>query len=593
MHTAERYFVRQKMSRKVKSATHSEQLVAGVARLLSDTTHKHSDVQLNVGGKIFHCHKLVLALKSPYFDQKLFPSSSSSAAAAAAADRQIVLNDVSADCFHKVLQFIYTGETELNAENVENVLRAADLMKLTELTTFCVDYLMDKVSTKTCPRYWKLAEQMNLATLALACKRQCLKEFGKIGSSSELGSLSEAMMRKLLEDDELVVESEVDVCETLMKWLNAQTQSGHSVQPYLLLTLVRWSAIPVEYVKTRLITNDILMRDRQGFGFLSKVISYRLTGVQFSGLNTFHRPSTGVEQCVVIVGLDTGPEISSDVLCVSLQRQDQVTNAHAIPSNMKLELVACVSGKELYITGVGSNKNETWKWESAFGWTKCSDINQGRRRHSTTFVNNTSMYVLGGFIDKGEVTLDSIEQYNTVTNKWTTVGQLTHATDSAACAVYKTSIYVFGGRGQNNVDLDRVQVFDTATKLCSELTQRLPRPESLLRAVMWDKSVVLINDRTCLIFDLELQTFQRRDQFAAGIIQFGLVLENQRIFIIGGGNGKTDSDGKTTWTCSDEVKTVAVMDIINNQTCANWLHHANLPEPALVHAFASMTLMRT
>ena len=83
-----------------------------------------------------------------------------------------------ADDFHKVLQFIYTGETELNEENVENILRAADLMKLPELAQFCVDFLMDTVSPKTCPRYWKLAEQMNLATLALACKRQCLKEFG-------------------------------------------------------------------------------------------------------------------------------------------------------------------------------------------------------------------------------------------------------------------------------------------------------------------------------------------------------------------------------------------------------------------------------
>jgi len=391
------------MSRKIKSATHSEQLLTGVARLLSDTTHKHSDVQLNVGGNIFHCHKLVLALKSSYFEEKLFPLS-------AAAVEQIVLNDVSADDFHKVLQFIYTGEMELNEENVENILRNADLMKLTELTKFCVDYLTDTVSTKTCPRYWKIAEQMNLATLAWTCKRQCLKEFEKIGSSSELSSLSETMMRELMEDDELVVESEVDVCETLMKWLNSQTQSGHSAQPFHLLTLVRWSAVPVEYVKTKLITNNILMNDRRCFEFLSKVISYRLTGVQFNGLNTFHRPSTGVEQCVVVVGLDTAPDTSSDVLRLNLQRQDHVTDIDAIPTNMNLELAACVSGNQLYITGAGSGMKETWKWESAFGWVQCADMNEGRRRHCAAFVNNTSMYALGGFVDEGNVTLDSIEQ---------------------------------------------------------------------------------------------------------------------------------------------------------------------------------------
>jgi len=395
------------------------------------------------------------------------------------------------------------------------------------------------------------------------------------------------MMRELLEDDELQAESDVDVCETLMKWLhNSQT---HSVQPYQLLTLARWSGVPVEYVKTKLITDEILMRDRPCFEFLSKVISYRLTGVQFSGLNTFHRPSTGVEQCVVIVGLST--YISPDVLRVSLQRQDHVSNTHAIPTEMQPELAACVSGNQLYIAGTGSSNNESWKWESAFGWTRCADMNEGRRRHCATFVNTTSMYVLGGFDDEGQSTLDSVEQYNTVTNKWTTVGQLTRAAHSAACVVYKMSIYVFGGIGQNDENLDRVQVFDTATKLCTELTQRLPRPQRLLRAVMWDKSVILIGDDTCLVFDLEQQTFQQRDQFASGVVHFGLVLENQRIFIIGGGNGQTDAAGN--WTCSDEVKSIAVMDIINNQCTANWLHHAKLPQPALVPAFASMTLART
>jgi len=136
------------MSRKIKSVVHGDQLLTGVAGLLTDTPNRYSDIQLRVGGKIFHCHKLVLALKSPYFEQKLFPSSP----AAAATSEQIVLDDVMADDFHKVLQFIYTGEMELNEENVENILRAADLMKMTELTQFCVDFLTVTVSPKTCPR---------------------------------------------------------------------------------------------------------------------------------------------------------------------------------------------------------------------------------------------------------------------------------------------------------------------------------------------------------------------------------------------------------------------------------------------------------
>jgi len=240
---------------------------------------------------------------------------------------------------------------------------------------------------------------------------------------------------------------------------------------------------------------------------------------------------------------------------------------------MEKEAAACVGylviNSTLLVLVKAKSNNETYKWESAFGWMRCADLLKGRRRHCATFVNSTSMYVLGGFDDNRNVSLDSIEQYNTVTNKWTEGGQLIHAARGAACIVYKTSIYVFGGIGQDDNNLDCVQVFDPATKLCTVLTQRLPQPQRLLRAVMWDKSVILINNLTCLIFDLEQQTFQQRNQFAASLLQFGLAVENQRIFILGGGSDQKDSAGKQTWTCSDEVKSVSVMDIINNQPTPN------------------------
>jgi len=62
------------------------------------------------------------------------------------------------------------------------------------------------------------------------------------------------------------------------------------------------------------------MEDRMCFKLLSQVITYHLTRVQFEGLCTFPRPSTGVEQCAVVVGVDTGDSINSDVYRVSLQQ---------------------------------------------------------------------------------------------------------------------------------------------------------------------------------------------------------------------------------------------------------------------------------
>ena len=153
---------------------------------------------------------------------------------------------------------------------------------------------------------------------------------------------------------------------------------------------------------------------------------------------------------------------------------------------------------------------------------------------------------------------------------------------------------MFGGIGKSDegkdVNLDCIQVFDTIHKQCTVLTQRLPRPERLLRAALWDKSVILMNNRTCLIFDLDQKNIQQRDQFAADVCHFGLVIDNQTLFIIGGGNSKTDADGETIWTCTDEVKCVPVMDIVNNQQTTSWTQYTKLTTPCLIHAHSLMIL---
>ena len=95
---------------------------------------------------------------------------------------------------------------------------------------------------------------------------------------------------------------------------------------------------------------------------------------------------------------------------------------------------------------------------------------------------------------------------------------------------------------------------------------------------------------TCLIFDLEQKTIQQRDQFTPGVSHFGLVLDNQTLFVLGGGTWQTDNDGKVTWTCTDEVKSIPVLDIINNQQKVNWTHYAKLKSSSMVHAYSQMTL---
>jgi hypothetical protein len=481
---------------------------------------------------------------------------------------------------------MYKGEIQLDDRNVGRIVRLAKFLRLDELKQMCSQYMIDTLDVNNCVQYWKYDEDKADTALRRSCLQVFLEHFDRVIAACDLQDIPQDLMEAVIESDDLNVSSEMDVCEAVMKWFDSKAENVESIVPLKILSEIRWSAVPVEYIKSHLIANEMLVKDRQCFEYLSKVISYRLSGIPFEGLCTNHRPSTGLETCVVIIGTNKGSTVTADSHQLSLQRGKCIKFAK-IPTSMKPEVPACVNNNSVYVCGVGSSCKETWRWDSVGGWARCGDMVEGRRRHCATFVNNTSMYALGGFVDSTKTTLSSIEHFDTVKNKWTTVGQLVHAVRHAGCASYKTSVYLFGGIGRDastdkDVDLDCIQVFDTVTKQCSVLTQRLPRVERLLRAVLWETSVILMNNRTCLIFDLNHHVIQPRDQFKADVVQFGLVLNNQTLFVIGGGSDKTDASGKTTWTYTDEVKCVPVTDIINNQQTVKWTQHSKLSSPSLV-----------
>ena len=160
-----------------------------------------------------------------------------------------------------------------------------------------------------------------------------------------------------------------------------------------MLSLIRWSDISVDYIKTELLQNKTLMCDQDCVTFLTKVLEYLSSGVQFEGLRTFHRRSVNRERCMVVVGLDNEPTtIFIDVYQISLQRPCSMSRINKLPMSMPNQLGgmkqfgACIFNEKLYITGIGDKCNKTYflKLSSLFGiWFRCRDMITGRVRHSS------------------------------------------------------------------------------------------------------------------------------------------------------------------------------------------------------------------
>ena len=108
------------------------------------------DVKLVVEKRSSAAHKNVLAAGSPYF-KSLF-SGNFSEAAMSEVDLSSVTNNV--QDLEAVVRFLYTGDVELDEENVLALVRLASFFLISELQDICSKYIHGKVDANSCLKYY-------------------------------------------------------------------------------------------------------------------------------------------------------------------------------------------------------------------------------------------------------------------------------------------------------------------------------------------------------------------------------------------------------------------------------------------------------
>src|SRR6218665_1258309 len=246
----------------------------------------------------------------------------------------------------------------------------------------------------------------------------------------------------------------------------------------------------------------------------------------------------------VVVALDDAKTITEDTVKLNLHQPNEISIQEEIPTTMQREAVAAVYNNTMYVAGIGHNADEIWKYNITSGWMECASLVQGRRRHSAAFIDEV-LYICEGFVDSNKLVLDSVEAYNAISNTCTAVGKLTNAVESTGnCVPYRSTLYIFGGSDKDNRNVSNVQVYNTKENACSLISKPMPISCLLMRAVTWETSIILLGRSTCSIFNTETETWEEREQFKTDVNHFGLVLENGRLFVIGGGSQEKNKDDK-------------------------------------------------
>ena len=208
---------------------HSEILLSKCAQFREQG--EFIDVYLKVGEEVFSAHRIVLAASSDYFHAMFAHGMKES-------NQEVIeLKDesISAAALKIVLDSIYSGDLQVNDENVLDVLVAADHLQVTSVVQHCCDYLQTqfvqlRFDVQTYSQICTIANRHGLIDLQEATQLKMASMYKDVcGNEEFLSHIDANQYSNLLNRDDLSAPSETFVFTSVMQWIKHKKEERMTV----------------------------------------------------------------------------------------------------------------------------------------------------------------------------------------------------------------------------------------------------------------------------------------------------------------------------------------------------------------------------
>lgn len=175
--------------------------------------HLLTDVTLVAQGEEFYCHRALLAANSAYFSAMLcgnFVERST---------ERILLSEISGPTMKLVLQYLYSGEVEIDADSVQSLFNAAHMLQLPNLENACVSYMLGNITDNNCIGVYFFAKNFSKTDLKEAASVRIGSKFVKVSKAAEFLHLPGEQAAELLETRNVLQCMEEDMYNAALRWL--------------------------------------------------------------------------------------------------------------------------------------------------------------------------------------------------------------------------------------------------------------------------------------------------------------------------------------------------------------------------------------
>ncbi|XP_053268315.1 kelch-like protein 40b [Pleuronectes platessa] len=209
------------------------------------------DCVLKIKDKEFPCHRLVLCACSSYF-RSIFLSDLDESK-----KKEIVLEDVEPGVMGLILKYLYTSKINVTEQNVQDIFAVANVYQIPSIFTVCVSFLQKRLSLSNCLAIFRLGLMLECPRLAVSARNYACERFQLISRDEDFLQLLPSELAAILANDNLNVETEEAVFETLMNWVSQDVVSREKELPGL-LDCVRLRLVKEDYLKEKVEKNTLI-----------------------------------------------------------------------------------------------------------------------------------------------------------------------------------------------------------------------------------------------------------------------------------------------------------------------------------------------
>lgn len=153
--------------------------------------------------------------------------------------KKITMNEVDGETLQALINYCYSGQIKITAENVLKILSVASMFIFDKIKNECQKHLTEQLAVNpgSCLDVLQIAEKYSFDDLYAKSFEMIGKHFRNVVQKAAFSELPYPLFERILQSDKRIFAKEEEIFEAAMKWVNYDVDNRKEFTPEILKSI--------------------------------------------------------------------------------------------------------------------------------------------------------------------------------------------------------------------------------------------------------------------------------------------------------------------------------------------------------------------